>query len=213
MKNVTLLSAMLLIAGGLMGQTDGMLGIKAGLNTSTLTVSQSVNRTGLHAGLFYRSDPVVPFGFQAELLYSVRGADWRVRIPFTNIGQEASLRLNYIDLPVMAVYRPLPALELHGGGYVGYLISSQYQATGTLINETGELGHGNFNALDAGALLGLAVNIGPAQLGARYNFGFVNVSGSSAANFVLGSAQNRFGQVFASFILPTSPGSTTPRIP
>ncbi len=182
-------------------QTDGQLGLKAGLNSSTLTVNNSLNRTGFHAGLFYRSDPVVPFGFQVELLYSTRGADWRVNL-FGLVSQEASVGLSYIDLPVMAVYRPLQSLELHGGAYLGYLVGSDYSASGTLINEQGSLGQGNFNALDFGMLVGLAVNIGPVQLGARYNFGLTGVSNSTTADLILGDARNRFGQVYAAYILP-----------
>ncbi len=191
-------------------QTDGMLGIKAGVNSSTLTVNTAVGRTGFHAGLFYRSDPAKQIGYQAELLYSTKGADWSVNIPFINIGQEASIKLNYVDLPVMAVFRPIPALELHGGGYVGYLLNSEYETSGSLIDLGGDLGQGNFNSIDAGALLGLAVNIGPVQLGARYNFGLVGVSGSTVSDFILGDAQNRYGQLFASFIIPGSVRSTAP---
>lgn len=191
-------------------QSAGMLGIKAGLNTSSLTVNNAVNRTGFHGGLFFRTAPAESFGFQAELLYSTKGADWSVNIPFINIGQEASITLNYVDLPVMAVYRPIPALELHGGGYLGYLLSSQYETSGFLTDLSGDLGQGNFNSIDAGALLGLAVNIGPVQLGARYNFGLVNVSNSTAADFILGDAQNRYGQLFAAFIIPGTVRSTTP---
>lgn len=191
-------------------QSDGLLGLKAGLNVSTLTLNNSVNRTGFHGGLFFRSDPAKQFGYQAELLYSTKGAEWSVNIPFINIGQSANIDLNYIDLPVMAVYRPIPALELHGGGYVGYLLSSNYETTGSLIDLTGDLGQGNFNSIDAGALLGLAVNIGPVQVGARYNFGLAKVSKSTAADFILGDANNRYGQIFASFVIPGTVKKTAP---
>jgi hypothetical protein len=201
-KQLTLLACGLLLATAAHAQSEGMLGVKAGLNASTLTVNFATARNGLHTGLFYRSDPMKTIGYQTELLYSVRGADWRVSIPFTNIAQEASIRLNYLDLPVMAVYRPIPALELHGGGYVGYLLSSQYNSTGFLGDLNGDLGEGQFNSFDAGILAGVAVNLGPVQISGRYNFGLTKVSGSAAADFVLGDANNRFGQIFAAFILP-----------
>ncbi len=201
-RTLSLLACALLIGSAAHAQSDGSLGLKAGLNASTLTVNYATGRNGLHAGLFYRSDPTSAIGYQAELLYSVRGADWRVNIPFINIGQEASIRLNYLDLPVMAVYRPIPALELHGGGYIGYLLSSQYKTTGSLVDMNGDLGEGQFNSMDAGVLAGLAVNLGPVQIGGRYNFGLTKVSDSAAANFVLGDANNRFGQIFVSFVLP-----------
>ena len=200
----------IMLTMGLNAQSDGLLGIKGGLNSSTLTVNSAVGRTGFHAGIFFRSDPARTFGYQAELLYSMKGAGWSVNIPFINIGQSADIKLNYVDLPIMAVYRPIPALELHGGGYIGLLLNSEYSTTGSLIDLNGDLGQGNFNSIDAGALVGLAVNIGPVQLGARYNFGLANVSRSSAADLILGDAQNRYGQIFASFVIPGTVRSSAP---
>jgi hypothetical protein len=191
----------LLLSHSSVAQTEGRLGIKAGVNSSGLTVNNSVNRTGFHGGLLYRSDPVPAFGYQVELLYSRRGADWRINL-LGLFQQEAGVTLDYLDLPVMAVYRPMQALEVHGGAYLGYLLGSTYTASGTLLNEQGDLGRGNFRELDLGLLLGLAVNIGPVQLGGRYNFGLSRVSDSSAANFLLGNANNRSGQLFAAYILP-----------
>ncbi len=191
------------LSASMTAQSEGMLGLKAGLNVSTLTLNNSVNRTGFHAGLFYRSTPTVPFGFQAELLYSQRGAEWGFNF-FNLLSQEASVGLNYIDLPVMAVYRPLKALEIHAGGYASYLVSSDYTASGTLINEQGNLGHGNFNSMDFGVLAGLAVNVGPVQIGGRYNFGLAKVSNSTVADFIMGDAKNRFGQIYVAYILPVT---------
>ncbi len=203
---ITLIAAacITLLSSRANAQSEGMLGLKAGLNVSTLTLNNSVNRTGFHGGLFYRSDPAKQFGYQAELLYSTKGAEWSVNIPFINIGQAANIELNYIDLPVMAVFRPIPALELHGGGYVGYLVSSKYETSGSLFDLTGQVGQGNFNSIDAGALLGLAVNIGPVQIGGRYNFGLAKVSSSTVTDFIMGDATNRVGQIYISYILPVT---------
>ncbi len=192
--------AILFAIPGSLAQTDGMLGAKAGINISTLTLNNAIDRTGLSAGLFYRSDPVKQLGYQAELLYSTRGADWHVG--FLGVSQDVSVRLDYLDLPVMLVYRPLPVLELHGGAYAGYLLSAGYSATGILINETGQVGRGNFKQVDLGALLGLAMNIGPVQLGGRYNFGLTRVSDSFVTNLVLGDAHHRFAQLYAAYIIP-----------
>ena len=76
-KQLTLLACGLLLATATHAQSEGMLGVKAGLNASTLTVNFATARNGLHTGLFFRSDPMKTIGYQAELLYSVRGADWR----------------------------------------------------------------------------------------------------------------------------------------
>ena len=53
------------------------MGIKGGLNLSTLAVNEADDekgRIGFNVGVFGRTNPEQPFGLQAELLYSTKGA-------------------------------------------------------------------------------------------------------------------------------------------
>lgn len=180
-------------------QPASTFGVKAGVNRSTLRVDEVDNenaRYGFHLGVFGRADASDAVGLQAELLYSTKGTSvsWDGLI-----GQETTFNLGYLDLPVFVVFRLADALELHAGGYVGYLLASDVSTSGDLGSGTEELDTDHFHPLDFGLLGGVGINLGPAQIGARYGYGLSELAESEAAEFLLGDAKNAVGQVYIAF--------------
>lgn len=192
--------AMMLAASSATAQSSGSTaGLKGGINFSNLRaggaeVSDENARFGFHAGVFGRTALSEGLSLQAELLYSTRGST--VEYNGLLIDQSVTFNTSYLDLPVLLAIRLGDVLELHGGGYVGYLLGSNVSTAGDLGEASGDLERENFHTLDHGLLLGVGVNLGAAQIGARYNMGMSEVADSNGARVLLGDARNSMAQVY-----------------
>jgi hypothetical protein len=172
-------------------------GIKAGLTYSTLysdEVDDKNARLGFNGGVFGRTDPEQSLGFQAELLYNMRGAEFASEFLF--IEQEWDFRMSYLDLPLMLGIRLGEVIEIHAGGYISYLLSAELETSGDLGADTDPVDRENFRSMDYGVLAGLSVNAGPVQIGGRYNLGLAQIADSDEAEFVLGDAKHAFAQLY-----------------
>ncbi len=182
------------------------IGLKGGLNLSNL-YSSEVNddklRTGFNVGLMGRTNLDQPIGLQVELLYSTKGNESTYVGFFGLVDQTVHFNLNYLELPVLASFRFADQmLELQVGGYAGYLLSADATTSGDLGTDSEDLDIDNFNTMDAGLAVGFAVNAGPAQFGARYEYGLVELAKSDAAYLLLGSAKNSCFQVYIAVGMP-----------
>lgn len=180
-------------------QAASTFGIKAGVNMSNLYIDDVEDenaRFGFHAGVFGRAAASDAIGIQAELLYSTKGTTivWDGLID-----QEVTFNLGYLDLPVFVVFRLGDAIELHAGGYAGLLLASDVSTSGDLGSDSEDLDKDNFNSMDYGLVGGLGVNLGPVQIGARYNYGLAQLAKSDGAELVLGDAKNSVGQLYIAF--------------
>src|SRR4051812_39636539 len=94
-------------------------GIKGGLNVSNLyndEVDDKNARYGFNAGVYGQVFSTETFAIQPELLYSTRG----MKAESSGlIDQTVKFNLNYLDLPVLAVFKLGDAAEIHVGPYVG----------------------------------------------------------------------------------------------
>ncbi len=197
-------AALLVVPGGtatssiVLAQTAAPLfGIKGGLNWSDLLpdgeeVNEENARWGSHAGVFGRVAPSDDLGIQIELLYSTKGTT----VVYDGlIDQQISLDLGYVELPLCIAVLLGDVLELHAGGYAGYLFSSNLASEGDLGGSSEDIDRDNFNSVDLGLLGGVGVNLGPAQIGARYSYGLVDLADSDGAKLLLGDARNSAGQL------------------
>lgn len=178
------------------------MGIKGGVNLSTLAVNEADDekgRIGFNVGVFGRTDPEQPFGLQAELLYSTKGAQAQYSGFFGLVDQEVDFNLNYIELPVLASFRLGSALEVQAGGYAGFLLSANVKTSGDLGSGEEELDKDNFQSLDYGVGGGVALNAGAAQIGLRYLHGLAEVANSDASDVILGNSTNRCVQLYVAF--------------
>ena len=158
------------------------LGIKAGVNLSNMyvdDVSDENMKVGLNAGFFAKLPVARGFSIQPELLYSSKGAKEEYDNFIEGEG-EYRFNLNYVELPVLAVFNLSKNFNLHLGPYVSYLAGvniKDLKDNGT-IDEIAEPDADNFNRFDYGLVGGLGVDISKFTLGARYNYGLREIGKS-----------------------------------
>ena len=182
------------------------IGIKGGLNLSNLNIDE-VNdenmRIGYHFGAFFNLPISDGFAIQPEVLYSTKGtrADYNQDLGiFGEFNAETKFKLDYIDIPILAVFRIGDAVEIHAGPYIGFLTTSKFEVDGD-VEMDDDLDTDNFKSLDYGLSGGLAINLSALQIGARYNYGLQEIQDSDAADLLLGDAKNSYFQVFAAIRL------------
>jgi hypothetical protein len=152
---------------------------------------------GLNIGVFGQILSSDAFALQLELLYSTKGSKAQYG---GTVNQEIKYNLNYLDLPVLAVFKIGEVIEIHAGGYASYLLNADVSYSG-LVNGVDKINSENLKSFDYGLSGGLGVNFGSVQVGARYNYGLVEIANSNSAKSILGSAKNSCAQVFVAFNL------------
>src|SRR3970282_2250686 len=135
MKKITLLLVTVFTFGFVNAQDkeDMSFGVKAGLNISSLSNidEDGVNKDhliGFHVGFcgeFMISDK---FAIQPELLYSSQG------VKFDSEGEKAEIKLDYINIPIMAKYYVADAFSLELGPQIGFLVSSDLESGGVSVD-------------------------------------------------------------------------------
>ena len=148
-KQIPILVFLILIVNVVVAQRfDG--GAIIGLNATQVDGDsyRGFHKPGIAAGFYVETDlaPAVFAGF--ELKYMQKGARKRVT---ENDPTKYIMRLNYIDLPIYAAFRPSDRTAILGGVSPGFLLS------GKEFNEYGEFppeDQNKFNSFDLQALLG-----------------------------------------------------------
>jgi hypothetical protein len=181
-------------------QSNTRMGIKGGLNVSNLFIDNVTDenaRIGFQVGLYGQIFSSETFAIQPELLYSTKGSTNQ----YSNglLSEEVQYNLNYLDLPVLAVFKLGPSVEIHLGGYASYLLNANISYSGDVANGTDQIDKDNLTSFDYGLSGGLGVNFSSVQVGVRYNYGLVKIAESDAARALLGDAKNSCGQVFLAF--------------
>lgn len=175
---------------------DARVGIKGGLNVSNLYVDEVTDenaRVGFNAGLYGQILATDAFALQPELLYSTKGSENE----FDGvIDQTVKFNLNYLELPVLAVFKLGNAAELHAGAYGSYLLRANVSYSGDLGDGGEDLDRDNFKSFDYGLVGGLGLNFGDLQVGARYNYGLVELANSDNAEAILGDSKNSVAQIY-----------------
>ena len=178
-------------------------GIKGGLNVSNFTSGEQISdknaRYGFHAGVFGQLFVNEGFAIQPELNYSTKGN--KVTLEYGVIDQETKFNLQYIDMPVLAVFKLGNAVEIQAGPYWAYLLGANIDTDGDLGDGFKDLSRKNFDNWDYGLAGGIGFNFGNVQLGARYNYGLNKIANSEGAKRILGGAKNSAGQIYLAFNL------------
>ena len=168
-------------------------GVKAGANLSWLGTgnqeSQKTSTGGYHLGFVVALD-VSKFGVQPELHYSKQGGE--VAIPGFSYKEE----YDYINLPLTLKYQMGKGFNVHGGVYLGILLSAteiERSGTNETVNNIDEF----VAATDHGGFAGIGYELQRAWMfELRYNYGLTNVD--QRGNFV---RRNRFVQLSATYFL------------
>lgn len=177
-------------------------GIKGGLNFSNLYIDEADDnnlRTGYHVGAYINLPITQGFAVQPEVLYSTKGSKSHYNVdlgPFGELNQDVTTKLDYIDIPLLAVFKLGDLAEIHLGPYFGFLASSKAEFEGE-FDGSDDIDTDNFKGLDYGISGGFAINLTALQIGARYNYGLQEIQDSDLADALYGDAKNSYFQVFA----------------
>lgn len=146
---------------------DGIkFGIKGGVNFATLTgdTEDVKSRTAFHFGAVVEIPVSDMFSVQPELLYSGQGAK--------DDSSDDELKLDYLNIPVMAKFYVAEGFSLEVGPQVGFLLSAKEEFDGEsedIKDFVKEIDFGvNFG-------VGYAMETG-LNFGARYNLGLSDIN-------------------------------------
>ncbi|MGL5274513.1 Outer membrane protein beta-barrel domain-containing protein [Myroides marinus] len=152
------------------------LGAKAGLNVSSISGDgDSSSRTGFNVGVVAEYFVTEKFSIQPEILYSAQGAKYEfTEIINTGVGipqrftVKETMKLDYINVPIMAKYYVFDGLNVQAGPQIGFLASAKDGS----VNIKDEMKSVDFS-LNLGAGYELPMGV---FFDARYNIGLTDVA-------------------------------------
>ncbi len=183
------------------------LGVKAGLNVSSLTVDESelksTNKTGFTAGLMAEIPLAKNFSIQPELLYSQQGMKFSYSdSEVENSHYTSTVKLNYLNIPVMLKYFVAKGFSLQAGPQIGILLKANNEYRDNFL---GYDNHENMNLSDYSNGVDASVNFGLGYqfrnkfyADLRYNMSYTDVFKDATANtnYIINSdMKNRVFQI------------------
>lgn len=162
-KSLVIFSILMLSSVLIQAQKVGF-GIKAGANFATQKVDDvlDVNTkaiTDYHVGAYLNLNITKHFGIRPEVLYSATGSKWN----------DVQVDLDYIAIPIMLRVKPISLISLEAGPQFSFLTKAERSGLGDIMDQVKK----NDFGLAFGAGLNLPFGL---NLGARYIFGFTDVS-------------------------------------
>ena len=139
---------------------------------------------GFHIGGFVDVKISEKFSIQPELLYSTQGSKFNMVVNDgnTDYNTENTIKLAYINIPVMFKYYATEKFSLEAGPQIGFLTNSEIEVNvlgQSVTQDAKEL----FESIDFGLNLGAGYDITKnISAGIRYNFGLVNVAKTEAGS-------------------------------
>ncbi len=208
MKKLLIFTAIVLFGfTNVNAQEEMQFGVKGGLNISNITgddVDSFDSRTCMHFGVVMELPISEKFSFQPELLYSCQGADYSEdfidldgTIKSVNAAYEGTVKLDYLNIPLIAKLYVSEGFSLEIGPQVGFLISAkdEYDWNGN----TGEEDIKEYvKGLDIGAVIGVGYKLeGGLNFGGRYNLGLTDANdGYEVGTYKNGVIQAYVGYFF-----------------
>lgn len=192
---IALLLAATILTGGKAEAQDKRFGVKGGLNLSNLSLEDNDDsnlRTGFHVGIWAGFPIATNLSIQPELQYSSDGTRWLQES--SEYSADASLKLDYIELPISLVYNLSRDVDFHLGPYVAFLANASSEATlktgSSTLNLISDLDKDNFKSTDFGMQAGMRFHLNPIYIGFGYKLGLTEVAQDNARNY-FGDAANR----------------------
>ena len=144
-----------------------LFGAKAGVNFASITGEDTDDLDGItafHFGAVVEIPVSEKFSIQPELLYSAQGAK------FSEDGMDIDLKLNYINLPVLAKFYVADGFSIEAGPQFGILLDAEVEGDGMSLDIKD-----NVTSLDIGVDFGLGYKLDNGlNFGARYNLGLTD---------------------------------------
>lgn len=149
-------------------------GIKGGLNFYTINTDNDQTydgRTSFHLGMLGHIHLNKKWAVQPEIMYSAQGGK------YTILGSEITLRLNYINVPVLLQYMFDNGFRLEAGPQFGFLAGAK-----TVVNDNITSIKNDINTFDFALGVGVGYLHTASGLGidARYNFGITDINETSS---------------------------------
>jgi hypothetical protein len=192
-KIIVLIAAIILIANYVSAQAFRgesrhlfQLGVKAGLNISNVYDAQGENfvadpKIGFTTGGFVDIHIWRMFGIQPGIIFSQKG--YRSSGIFIDSPYKFTRTSNYIDMPLVATFKPISLVTLIAGPQLSFLISQNDSFTsGNLtIDQEQQFKDNNVRRGVLCILGGFDINLDPIVLGARAGFDIQNNNGDGTS--------------------------------
>ena len=184
MKNLLLISIIAFFGFTYVTAQNIKYGSKIGVNIANISGDETDDlntRTLLHAGAVAEIVISDEFSFQPELLYSAQGAKSNYSETLDEVTfRYTSVKLEYINIPLLAKYYVVESLSLEAGPQVGFLITAdrEFEKTDNGETETGEKDIlDEIKGIDFGLNFGLGYKLESGIfLAARYNLGLSDIN-------------------------------------
>ena len=184
MKKLSIFIAIMLFGFSTVNAQDINFGAKAGVNFASITGDDTDDldgRTSFHVGIVAEIVISDKFSVQPELLYSSQGAtsEDSYTEEDINIKEEGTVKLDYINLPIMAKFYVGEGFSLEAGPQIGFLMNSEIEmkltASGAGVSESISVTEDlkdHIKGIDFGLNLGVGYKMeNGLNFGARYNLG------------------------------------------
>jgi Outer membrane protein beta-barrel domain len=207
MKKSMIVICTLLLCATVAAQTDKVkIGVKAGLNISSLTSNEneleSTDKTGFTAGIMADISLAKNFSIQPEVVFSQQGMKFSYSdLDVKNSHYNSTIGLNYLNIPILLKYFIVKGLSVQVGPQIGILLkaSNKYQD-----NFLGYENHETFNLSDYANGFDTSVNFGLGYqfknkfyADLRYNISYSDIfKNASADTYIINSdMKNRVFQI------------------
>ena len=185
------------------------LGVKAGINSATVHIPSiepgvsTKSRIDFQGGFIVDMPVTRSFSLQPAVLFSSKGSRVHALLIDGNTGStisgiKNSIKLNYAEIPVLALFKRRlgQTCQLYGGvgPYVGLGLGGTITSSLASIAEhnvvfgSGSPGSNTFRRWDYGVSAAAGVELGQFQIGVNYGYGLVDLGSAinRAYNRVLG---------------------------
>ncbi len=171
MKRTGLIIAILVFTLNMNAQIS--FGAKTGLNISNITGDATDGnevKVGLAIGAVAEFKLSESFAIQPEIIYSSQGSDTK--------NSNVKLKMNYLNVPLMAKYYPTENLSLQLGPQVGFLVSAKVDNGKTSVKVDD-----NLKTIDLGLSFGVGYKLDFGLFfDARYNLGLSDINDYNTIN-------------------------------
>lgn len=185
-------------------KSEYKLGFKGGVNFTNVGTTTGVSNkslTGVHFGLFAKLPITNSFAVQPELYFTTKGGE----LTYQNVVVDgtAKFNLNYIEVPVLAVFKIFPGFNFQVGPYASYLVSSKVKNVNQVsFNFEDNIQSGDFNKFDTGLMAGFGIDVKSVEIGVRYNFGLLKVGKDKTylgTNYIFPDGKNSAINAYVSY--------------
>ena len=204
-KTIIILCTLFLSASAIAQDQKVKLGIKAGLNLATLTFDESEldssSKAGFAAGVMIEIPMTKKISIQPEIMYSQQGTKTSFSdSDVTNSNYESTIKLNYLNIPVMLKYYVIEGLSVQAGPQIGILLKANNKYKDNFLGYDNQE---SFDLKEYSTGIDTSVNVGLGYqfkdkfyTDLRYNISYSNVFKDGDTNhFIDNDMKNRVLQI------------------